>query len=231
VGEVPPWSRASRSSGGDAIDSRFGNGDSGMKFIEAYNLIDLFILGTILVTFILCIWKGFVRSLTALASVVLGVLIAAKYHPAVQPYLGKISSLDPHISMVLSMIIVFIGVQVVFVLVRRLLDALIDLTRLSWLDRSLGAIMGGVAGFLLVAGAVQAVIIAIPDWPLVKTSKLVRPVEGLTAKLMMHAPPQVRNQMESFLAKWKGTLEPASSTPAPRSAANKAPATTPGPVK
>lgn len=202
-----------------------------MRFIEAYNLIDLFILGTLLVTMILGIWKGFVRSLTALASVVLGVLIAVKYHPVVQPYLGKISSLDPHISMVLSMIIVFVAVQAIFVLVRRVLDALIDLTRLSWLDRCLGAIMGVAAGFLLVAGAVQAALVAIPDWPMVKTSKLVRPVEGLTAKLMTHAPPQVRNQMESFFSKWKGTLEPASSTPVPRSAANKAPATPSGPVK
>jgi len=202
-----------------------------MKFIEAYNLIDLFILGTLLATLILGTWKGFVRSLTALASVVLGVLIAAKYHGAVQPYLSKISSLDPHISMILSMIIVFVAVQALFVLVRRLLDALIDLTRLSWLDRCLGAVMGATAGFLLVAGAVQALLIATPDWPMVKASKLVRPVEGLTVRLMSHAPPQMRTQLDSFFTKWKGTLEPTPSTPAARSAANTAPATAPGPVK
>lgn len=203
-----------------------------MKLIEAYNIIDLLILGTLLATLILGTWKGFVRSLTALASVVLGVLIAAKYHGAVQPYLSKISSLDPHISMVLSMIIVFVAVQALFVLVRRLLDALIDLTRLSWLDRCLGAAMGATAGFLLVAGAVQALLIATPDWPLVRTSKLVRPVEGLTMQLMSHAPPQVRTRVDSFFAQWKGSLEPTpSSALAPRSAANKAPANAPGPVK
>jgi membrane protein required for colicin V production len=217
--------------GGNLLEAHYGNGESGMKFIEAYNLIDLFILGTILVTLILGIWKGFVRSLTALASVVLGVLIALKYHQAVQPYLSKISSLDPQISMILSMIIVFVAVQALFVLIRRILDALIDLTRLSWLDRCLGAVMGVAAGFLLVAGVVQTVLIAVPDWPMVKTSKLVRPVDGLTAKLMAHAPEQVRNQMDSFFTKWKGTSEPTPSTPAPRSAANKAPATSPGPVK
>jgi membrane protein required for colicin V production len=202
-----------------------------MKFIEAYNLIDLFILGTMLATLILGTWKGFLRSLTALASVVLGVLIAAKYHAAVQPYLNKISSLDPHISMVLSMIILFIAVQALFVIVRRLLDALIDLTRLGWLDRCLGAVMGATAGFLLVAGGVQALLIATPDWPMVKTSKLVHPVEGLTMQMVEHAPPQVRTQLDSFFTKWKGSLEPTPSLPAARSAANKAPAPAPGPVK
>ncbi len=33
-----------------------------MQFLETYNLIDLFILGTVLVTLILGIWKGFVRN-------------------------------------------------------------------------------------------------------------------------------------------------------------------------
>ena len=66
----------------------------------------------------------------------------------VEPYLNKISSLDRHVSMILSMIIVFIGVQVVFVAIGHIMDVLPDLTRLTWLDRVLGGTMGLVAGFL-----------------------------------------------------------------------------------
>jgi membrane protein required for colicin V production len=202
-----------------------------MKYIEAYNLIDLFIMGTILATLILGIWKGFVRSLTALASVVLGVLFAAKYHALVQPYLNKISSLDPQISMVLSMVIVFVLVQAVFVVIRKILDALIDVTRLSWLDRSLGAVMGAVAGFLVVACTVQAVLIGIPEWPVAKTSKLIPLVHRMTDEALARSPKAVRDQVQSFVAKWKVTPVPSQPAPTNRSAANKEPAATQGLVK
>ncbi|MBI4961730.1 MAG: CvpA family protein [Desulfomonile tiedjei] len=202
-----------------------------MKYIEAYNLIDLFIMGTLLVTLILGIWKGFVRSLTALASVVIGALFAAKYYPVIQPYLNKVSSLDPHISMILSMVIIFVAVQAVFVVIRRILDALIDLTRLSWLDRCLGAAMGVVAGFLVVACTVQAILIGIPDWPVVKTSKLIPPAHRLSEEVLARSPKQIKEQVHAFVTKWKGTSEPSQPTPKNRSAANNAPAAAPGLAK
>ncbi len=43
-----------------------------MQLIDNYNLVDILIMGTLLVSLILGIWKGFVRSLTALASLVFG---------------------------------------------------------------------------------------------------------------------------------------------------------------
>jgi membrane protein required for colicin V production len=189
-----------------------------MHFLETYNPIDLFIIGTLLTALVLGIWKGFVRSLTALAGVVLGFVLAFKYYPVVQPYLSRISSLDPLISMLLSMVIVFIGVQIVFLGVRKLLAALIDLTRLSWLDRSLGAVMGLSAGFLIVAAAVQLVLMGFPEWPLVKTARLVRPVDRMTEKAMSHAPKSVRDQAQLWIAKWKGMQEPSRPAAARQSA-------------
>ena len=176
-----------------------------VQFLETYNLIDLFILGTLLVTLILGIWKGFVRTLTALASLVLGVLLALKYYPVVAAYLGKITKLDPQISTIISMVIVFVAVQAVFVVIRRLLDLLLDLTRLTWLDRIFGAAMGVAAGGLVVGAVVQALLIGVPDWPLVKTSKLVGPVDRLTSKALTYAPKEARDQWLAFIAKWKGT--------------------------
>jgi len=194
-----------------------------MKFVEAYNMIDLFMTGVLLIGLIFGLWKGFLRSLTALAGLVIGVIAAARYHSWVGPYLNKVSSLDPQIAAILSMLIIFIVVQVIFVLIRRLLDALIDLTRLGWLDRTFGGMMGLFASFLLVAAGVQALLIAMPEWPLVKSSKLVKPVSGLTAKLMTYAPKQARDQVQSFTAKWKGMQESSSQknagqTPRPKQA-------------
>ena len=184
-----------------------------MAFIESYNFIDLFILGTLLITVILGTWKGFVRSLTALASLVVGVAAAVRYHTLAQPYLSKVSSLDPQISSILCMVIIFILVQIVFVAIRWLLAALLDVTRLSWLDRIFGAAMGFAAGFLVVAAGVQVLLIGVPEWPLVKTSKLVGPVDQLAAKGMNYAPKQARDGLQSLVTKWKSTQEPSAAAP------------------
>jgi membrane protein required for colicin V production len=203
-----------------------------MQFIEIYNVVDLFIAGTILITLILGLWKGFVRTLTAFASLTLGVALALKYHGLVTPYLSKICSLDPQISMILSMVVVFILVQVLFVVIRRVLDKLLDLTHLTWLDRVLGAAMGAAAGFLVVASAVQVILMGIPEGPLVKTSKLVVPVERLTEKAMAHAPQKARDQWASFVTKWKGVQE-ILPPPSHRHSASSTPADAapPGPAK
>ena len=175
-----------------------------MQLIDSYNLVDMLIIGTLLISLILGIWKGFVRSLTALASLALGVLLALKYYPSVVHYLNKISKLDPQISMIIAMVIIFIFVQIVFIIIRRILDFLLDLTRLTWLDRILGAIMGTVAGSILVAVAVQILLIGVPDWPIVKTSKFVIPVDRLTAKALERAPKDAKDQWQAFMSKLKG---------------------------
>ena len=203
-----------------------------MQFDTAYNMIDLFIAATILIGFILGIWKGFVRSLTALASLVFGVVLAMRYHTVVEPYLKQISSLDPNISMAIAMIIVFVAVQVIFVLIRRVLAALIDVTRLSWLDRILGAAMGVLAGFVVVAIAVQVVMIGVPEWPLVKQSKLVGPVAQLTAKAMPFVPKSAREQLDLLVKKWKKdqkSVPPKSGDS--KTPSRKAPTPTPRPPK
>jgi len=175
-----------------------------MNAIDTYNFIDLFVLGTLAIAAILGIWKGFIRSLAALASLVLGVVCALRYYRSVEPYLGKISSLDPHISMILSMVIIFIAVQGLFVVLRRLLDALLDLTRLGWLDRVFGAAMGAVGGFIVVVAVVEALLVGIPDWPVVKESKLARPVDDAARRAMQYAPRSWTDQMQAFLDQWKG---------------------------
>jgi membrane protein required for colicin V production len=184
-----------------------------MQIDGAYNLVDILIVATLSIGFILGIWKGFVRSLTALASLVLGIGLAVRYHSLVEPYLARISALEPHISMILAMVIIFFAVQVVFVVIRRILDALVDVTRLGWLDRVLGAAMGVAAGFLMVAALVQGLLIGVPDWELVKKSKLVQPVDDLTQKAVQYVPEEARKAFDESVAKWKKGRTAKPSTP------------------
>jgi membrane protein required for colicin V production len=201
-----------------------------MNSVESYNLIDLAIVCVMLLSVIFGTWKGFIRSLTAWAGLALGVVLAAKYYGLVEPYLSRISSLDRHVSMILSMIILFVGVQIVFVAIRYIMEALLDLTRLTWLDRALGGTMGLAAGFLIVAVAVQALLVGVPESSFVKTSKLVHPVDQITGQALKHAPEQAREQAQALIAKLKGLSETSpQSGRTPGAPAPKPPAASPGP--
>jgi membrane protein required for colicin V production len=195
-----------------------------MEIVETYNIIDLFVVGTLASAMILGLWKGLIRTLTALASLVLGVVLSIRYYPSVEPYLRQVSSLDPHISMALSVALVFIGVQITFVIIRRILESIVDLTRLTWLDRALGGAMGATAGFLVVAAVVQAIITGAPEWDLAKKSKLAPAVVKLTGKVMQIMPQSAHAQIETIMKKWKGAQE-STQRPALRNMAGRA---TPG---
>ncbi|MFC1835387.1 CvpA family protein [Thermodesulfobacteriota bacterium] len=175
-----------------------------MSLADGYNFVDLIIIGTLVVTLILGIWKGFVRSLTALAALVFGVILAVRYYPTVEPYLGKITTLDKQISMILSMVLIFIVVQIVFVLIRKGLDTLMDVTHLNWIDRILGAVMGIAGGFMVVSLMVQGLLLGVPDWPPVKKSRFAKPVDQLSKKIMDNAPKSVKDRIQEFVKKWKG---------------------------
>ena len=194
-----------------------------MEIVQGYNIIDLCIALILLVGLILGIWKGFVRSITALASVVLGVLAAVKYYPAVEPYLGKISKLDPQISMILSMVIIFILIQIAFVLLRLLLEAAIDVTQLGWLDRTFGAIMGLLAATILIVVAVQGLMLGMPEEAVVKKSKLVPIANRIGAKMLEYMPHGMKQQLDKSIKEWKGPKETTKSGADKKSAPPKTP--------
>lgn len=181
-----------------------------MEQLEQYNLVDIVILSCVCAAVILGFWRGFARTLTTVAAVTIGLVVAGKYYPAVEPYLSKISSLDPYISAILSMVIIFIAIQAIFVLIRKGLEALLDFTRLSWLDRIFGACMGAVAGFFVVAATAHILLAAVPEWSAVNSSKLLRPVERLTGMAMNYVPGRILSQFNTLTARWKGALDAAS---------------------
>jgi len=124
-------------------------------------------------------------------------------------------------------VIVFIFVQVLFVLIRLLLDALVDVTRLGILDRLLGAAMGGVAAFLVVAVVVQIILVGIPDWPIVTKSKFTRPTEDVTKKLWQYVPQSAKDQVADLTKRWKGSQDTQQPKPTPKGDTSKQPATAP----
>jgi uncharacterized membrane protein required for colicin V production len=105
--------------------------------------------------------------------------------------------------MIISMALVFILAQVVFVILRRVLEAVLDFTRLGWLDRIMGAAMGVVTGFGISAAFVQIILVAAPEWQAVRSSVLAIPLESATYKLLAYVPSETRSQMDNMMSKWR----------------------------
>lgn len=184
-----------------------------MSFLQGYNLIDLCIVAALCIGFSLGLWKGFLRSLLGVLGLVAGVFVAIRYHGAVQPYLSRVSSLDPLISTIISIGLLFIGVQVVFVIIRRIMKALIDITRLGWVDRIFGAALGLAASFCIVAFGVQAMLAGVPDLPLLKEAKLIEPVNHLLERIVAAAPSETKERLDAMKGKIKHFYETSPSSP------------------
>lgn len=178
-----------------------------MEQFENYNLIDVLVVFIMAVALLVGLWKGFVRTLTAVAGVVIGILASTRYHLVVEPYLSRVSSLDPYICTILSMIILFILVQAAFVLIRKALDIIIDFTRLGWLDRILGAGVGILAGLLFVACIAQFLVLAVPEWPAIRKSKLIAPIEQISRLVTSRVPEKIKIPFRVLTEKWKGTFD------------------------
>jgi membrane protein required for colicin V production len=202
--------------------------------LQGYNLIDLFIAAVLCVGLTLGLWKGFFRSLLGVLGLVAGVFFAVRYYGVVQSYLARVSSLDPLISTILSMVLIFVCVQVVFLIIRRIMKALIDLTKLGWVDRIFGACLGLAAGFCVVAGGVQVMLAGFPDVPLLKESKLIEPVDRLARRVMGVMPSGTKARLDAMIGKFKQFYETSpSSSPTKGSGSPKEPSTGPtsGPKK
>ncbi|AEH44653.1 Colicin V production protein [Thermodesulfatator indicus DSM 15286] len=113
------------------------------------NWVDIAVIVIMAVLIIRNAWTGFFRGLSSFAGLIAGYVIALKYSGLIEgiiaPWLSgqwvKIASY------VLAFLVGFLGI---FILAE-LLTYFLKKTRLSWIDRSLGAILGAVKGFLLLA--------------------------------------------------------------------------------
>lgn len=165
--------------------------------------------------FTLGVWKGFLRSLLGVLGLVAGAYFAVRYYGLVQPYLGRVSSLDPLISTVLSVVLIFISVQVVFLVVRRIMKALVDLTKLGWVDRTFGAALGLTASFCVVAAGVQAMLVGVPELPLLRESRLIEPVNRLAARGINVIPSEAKARLDEIASKFNQLYDSSpSSSPA-----------------
>lgn len=121
-------------------------------------MIDAIIIGIIVFSLLVSLWRGFIREVLSLAGWVAAFFIASKFYPHLSALLMNIDSVYINNSEFLrngiAAAILFIAVLIISGIVNALLAQLADKTGLTGTDRVLGAAFGVLRGVFIVAGLI-----------------------------------------------------------------------------
>jgi len=132
------------------------------------NILDISIVSIIIITTALGLWKGMQRQIFGLGGVVVGYIAATKLYEPVADFIGNENS---SIAQIVSFITIFIlaktGISSTGWLARNLFKGL----TLTWVNRTGGALLGLLKGFIIVMVIILTVLAFMPaDSILIKDS-------------------------------------------------------------
>lgn len=112
--------------------------------------IDLIILACFLPAVVIGLKDGIVRQIVALAALVLGLYLSVKFSATMGHWITERWHLEPFWVKVLSFSVIFIAVALVLNLLGKLLEKVIKITMLGWLNRLLGLVFALITTALIV---------------------------------------------------------------------------------
>jgi membrane protein required for colicin V production len=116
-------------------------------------VFDYAVLATLAVSLLLGLWRGVVNEVLALLAWVVAFFAARAAAPTVGAMFGGFTH-EPALQYLAGFAAVFVGVVLVFAVVRLVISRLVRAAGLGWADRLLGMVFGGGRGVLLVLAAV-----------------------------------------------------------------------------
>lgn len=118
-------------------------------------MVDIIIIGIILFSLFVSLWRGFVREVLSLVGWVVAFLVASQFYPSMSELLLEIDSdylkNSDYLRNGIAIAILFLAVLIVSGIMNALLGKLVDKTGLSGTDRVLGAGFGILRGIFIVA--------------------------------------------------------------------------------
>ncbi|MEW6218989.1 MAG: CvpA family protein [Thermodesulfobacteriota bacterium] len=87
------------------------------------------------------IWRGFIRQLASIAALVAGYLAVATWYPRLAPLVAPLSD-SPVVTFAGTYAVIFLAAYLCTILAGQVLKAVVHLSLLGWIDRSLGAVFG-----------------------------------------------------------------------------------------
>ncbi|HVB29881.1 MAG TPA: CvpA family protein [Terriglobia bacterium] len=113
-----------------------------------WNWVDWVLATIVLVSVMTAIWKGFVAELVALASAIIGLVVAAFNYERLAPLFQGFTR-SRGVALGVSFLLLFAAVMLIGALVSILARKLIKKVQLQWFDRFLGGIFGLARGVLV----------------------------------------------------------------------------------
>ena len=175
------------------------------------NTLDAVLVAVIVLSTLWGIWRGALRSVLGLASVVVAFVVAKNYAPQVYSQLTiyvdspaqSSPGNSPLLILVSSYVAVFTGVLVSLMLLSLLLRAIVRQLDLGAFDGAMGFVFGLARGLLFAfIGILMLSALPVKDRPLWKKSLLL-PVAGLAMKTAL-AQPQLREYKKYWRSDRRG---------------------------
>lgn len=166
------------------------------------NSLDLIILLPVAAGFITGLFRGLIKEVISLGVIIIGIYAARLLAPVATTLMINWFDLSPKVAQVLGFIVVFSIVAILLTIAGRLLQKVIQLLSLGFLNRIVGGIFGGLKIaliFSILLNILQGIDhkISIIDAELREKSILYAPVKGLAPRLWDEIIDKDRNDVET----------------------------------
>src|SRR6516164_10334930 len=113
-----------------------------------WNWLDWVLATVIVVSIVTAMMKGFITELISLATVIVGLIVAAVKYRQVAVYFEDITK-SPEVALAAAFLSVFIGILILGAVISALARKLVKTAGIHWFDRFMGGIFGLVRGVLV----------------------------------------------------------------------------------
>lgn len=117
----------------------------------SFSILDGFILIVLAGGLLRGVMVGAVRQITSLVGLLVAFLFALQFMRPIGELIATVFNLTETIGLIVSFVVVFVGVQLIFVLLARLIEQVLETLSLTLINRAAGGAVGGFKAVLLLS--------------------------------------------------------------------------------
>lgn len=157
------------------------------------NLLDTAIIVIVGTTFVMSLFRGVIKEIFSLGSVILGFLIANRTYDNMGEFLMGFVGHAP-VAKILGYALVFIGSTIAIRLTGTFIEKGIKKVMLGWANHTIGSLFGFMKGCLIISVIVMIMTSFMPNSKILQESKLTPYVISSVGLLAKISPPEIKKR-------------------------------------